>query len=471
MLIPAQASKTFLTEGKESLMSWIIKLLVLIIIGSLILIFVLVDPLKQREKKVVTLWHTETEPQSLKAMGEIIQDFEKIHPDIQVEQIGIPWDVLESRLLTAIGSGNPPDVTHGQPITCAFFYAKKLLRSLDDIIVSIGEDNIWNTVRKIGLFDDQYYGIAHAASISFLIYRKDLFKQKGLTPPKTWEDFLKVLETLTEDTDGNGQIDRYGLGLPGTSFFVTSVFDELLHSNNGRLFDSEGNPTLTEKPVLELLEFYKRLLPYLPPDWFQYSYLDTFAALASGKVALIYAGYGRGVRYIEQYAPKEMANPEHFGVLPKPIGPSGILSIPHIDAELWMIFKEARYPEEAAEFLKFFYRDENYLKYVQSAPIQLFPITKSLRNHPKYQENEVIQKWDEWLAIQESYFDNDLARPLLIRDWEDLRKPFLLEVLDSKIISELVLDVTLRGLSPAEAASKAQTSLKRLLFVGGYRKE
>lgn len=434
------------------------------------LAFIGVSSAEGKNKKVVVLWHTETEPQSLEAMEEIIKDFEKIHPDIHIEQKGIPWDMLENKLIAAVGSGNIPDAAHGQPITCASFYAKELLRPLDDVVASIGEDNIWEAVRKIGYFDHHYYGIAHAAGTSLLIYRKDLFRQKQLTPPKTWEDFLKIAEILTEDLDGDGQVDRYGLGLPGTPFFITSVFDELRRSNHADLFDSEGNPLFTEKPMLELLEFYRRLVPYLPPDWFQYGYLDTFVALARGKVAMMYAGYGRGVKYIEQYAAREIADPEHFGVLTKPIGPLGSHPVPHIDAEPWMIFKEARYPEEAAEFLKFFYRDENYLTYVLSLPIHFFPITKSLRNHPQYQSNPTIQKWHEWLDIQQTYFENDQARPLLVTHWEDLRKPFLLEVLTSNIISELVLDVTVRGLPPAEAAGKAQRSLEKLLFADGYRK-
>jgi len=452
-------------------MSWTLRSCVRILLSGLIVISTLAIPVRGKSnKKVVTLWHTETENQSLQAMEDIIRDFEKIHPDIQVEQVGIPWDTLESKLLVALGSNNLPDAFHGQPITCASFYARGLLRPLDDVVASIGEDNIWEAIKRIGYLDGHYYGIAHAAGTSLLIHRKDLFQQKGLTPPETWEEFLKVAEALTEDLDGDGRIDRYGLGLPGTSFFITGVFDELLRSNDGRLFDPEGRPTLTEKPVLELLEFYQRLVPYLPPDWVRYSYPDTFAALASGRVAMIYAGYGRGVGYIERLAPKEMADPEHFGVLHKPRGPSGTRPMPLIDAELWMIFKGASHLEEAAEFLKFFYRDENYLKYIQSVPIHFFPITKSLRERLAYKENPVIKKWHEWLDVQEIYFKNDLARPLLVKDWDDLKRPFLLEVLDSNIISELVLDVTVRGRTPKEAAAKAQTSFERLLPPGRYRK-
>ncbi len=32
---------------------------------------------------------------------------------------------------------------------------------------------------------------------------------------------------------------------------------------------------------------------------------------------MLYQGYGRGAGYIEKYAPKGMANPDHFGVMVK----------------------------------------------------------------------------------------------------------------------------------------------------------
>jgi hypothetical protein len=40
---------------------------------------------------------------------------------------------------------------------------------------------------------------------------------------------------------------------------------ELLKTDGGRLFDAPGRPALTEKPVIELLDFHKKLNRVLPP--------------------------------------------------------------------------------------------------------------------------------------------------------------------------------------------------------------
>jgi ABC-type glycerol-3-phosphate transport system substrate-binding protein len=253
--------------------------------------------------------------------------------------------------------------------------------------------------------------------------------------------------------------------------FINIAVGELTKANSGRLFDLKtGRPTFTEKQVIEVLDFYKKLsATVLPPGWLGHGYLDTFANLATGKTAILYQGYGRGAGYIERYASKDMADPEHFGVLVKPHGPSGKETAAQIDAEPWMIFKNAKYPEEAAEFLKFFFKEENYIKYLLTVPIHLLPTLKSVRTNPAYQANEMVRKWKEWQDMQYRYFDTGQAKPTLIVDWDDLKLPFGLEILGSGIVPDMVTDAV-RGMTSKEAAAKAQARAEELITKLGYKR-
>ena len=440
------------------------------VIAGLVLLLGLSPSAWGGEKKVVRIWHTETEPLSKAAFQQIINDFEKLHPDISVTQEALAWGDLEAKLTAALAAGAPPDASHGQAVTCASFYAKGLLRDQEDIAAAIGRDNIWEAVRRQCLHDGKYYGIPHSAATSLLIYRKDVFNQKGLKPPETWDDFIKVAEALAE-RDATGRVTRYGLSLPGVGLFINILVGELTKANGGRLFDLKtGRPTFTEKQVVEVLDFYKKLNDtVLPPGWLGHGYLDTFVNLATGKAAMLYQGYGRGAGLIEKHAPKEMANPEHFGVMPKPRGPSGKETAAQIDAEPWMIFKNAKYPEEAATFLKFFFKEENYIKYLHTVPIHLLPTLKSVRPNPVYQANETVRKWKEWQDMQYRYFDTGRAKPTLIVEWDDLRLPFGLEILGSGIVPDMVTDAV-RGMPSAQAAAKAQQRAEELITKLGYKR-
>ena len=76
------------------------------------------------------------------------------------------------------------------------------------------------------------------------------------------------------ERDASGRVTRHGLSLPGVPLFVNILVAELTNANGGRLFDLRtGRPTFTEKPVVEVLDFYKKLNDtVLPPGWLGHGY-------------------------------------------------------------------------------------------------------------------------------------------------------------------------------------------------------
>ena len=102
-------------------------------------------------------------------------------------------------------------------------------------------------------------------------------------------------------------------------------------------------------------------------------------------------------------------------------------------------------------------------------PIHFFPITKSLRQSEAYQQTPMIQRWASWLEAQEYYLANDLAKPTLVVDYEDLEtKPYLMEILGSGIIRDMVMEVTVEGVPIDEAAASAQARAEELIEMRGY---
>ena len=422
-------------------------------------------------KKVIHVWHTETNPLSRTAIANIVERFEALHPDIKVEAEALAWGDLEGKIMASLAAGSPPELTHGQPITCAAFQAKGLLMPLDEVVKAIGEDNIWDQIKKVGKYGDHYYGLVHAAGTSLLIYRKDLAQKKGLKGPKTWDDLLRIAKELTMDTDGDGKTDIYGLTIPGDNLFINILLGELTKANGGVLFDDRNRPQFTEKCMIETLNFLKELTKYMPPGWEGHGYRETFANMYGQKAAMMYQGYGRGASLIEQYAPKDMLSTDYFDVWIKPHGPSGTKPAAQVDEEPWMMFKGCKYPKEAIEFLKFFYRDDNYLEYIQTVPIHFFPITKSLRRSKAYQETPMIKKWKGWLDVQGYYLDNDLVKPTLVVDWKDMAgKPYLMDILGSGILKDMVMEVAKEDVSPEKAAAKAQRRAEEIIVDKGFAK-
>ena len=83
----------------------------------------------------------------------------------------------------------------------------------------------------------------------------------------------------------------------------------------------------------------------------------------------------------------------------------------------------------------------------------------------------MIQRWKGWIDVQQQYLDKDQGKPTLVVDWADLtEKPFLLEVLGSGIIRDIVMDVLLEKKEPMAAAERGQKRLEELLKSKGYWK-
>jgi multiple sugar transport system substrate-binding protein len=421
--------------------------------------------------KIVRVWHTETEPQTVRAFNDIARRFEAKNPGVKIEAEGLAWGDLEGKIMAGLAAGNPPELSHGQPITCTALQSKGLLLPLDDVVKAIGEANIWEQVRRVCNVAGKQYGLVHAAGTSLLIYRKDLAEKHALKAPKTWTDLVQVAKALTLDTNGDGRTDIYGISLPGDNLFINILLGELIKANGGQLFDKSNKPMLTDRKMIETLEFWRDLSQYAPPGWEGHGYLQTFQNLYGQKAAMMLAGYGRGAGMIEKFAPKDMANDKTFDVWVKPHGPSGSEPAAQVDQEPWMLFKEAKNTKEAVEFLKFFYQDENYLEYIRTVPIHFFPITKSLRQSEAYKKTEMIERWKGWLDAQEQYLEKDQGKPTLVVDWADLTdKPYLMEVLGSGILRDMVLDATVEKMEPAKAAEKAQKRLEELMRSKGYLK-
>jgi multiple sugar transport system substrate-binding protein len=420
-------------------------------------------------QKVVRVWHTETEPQTIKAFNDIARRFEAKNPGVKIEAEGLAWTDLEGKIMAGLASGSPPELSHGQPITCTALQSKGLLLPLDEVVDAIGKDNVWEQIKRVCNVGGKQYGLVHAAGTSLLIYRKDIADKAGLKPPKTWADLIANAKALTQSKDG--KVEIHGITLPGDNLFINILIGELIKANGGALFDKANKPLMTDKKMVETLEFLRELVKYAPPGWEGHGYLQTFQNLYGQKAAMMFLGFGRGAGMIERFAPKEMANDKTFDVWVKPHGPSGTEPAAQVDEEPWMLFKDAKNTKEAIEFLKFFYQDDNYLEYVATVPIHLFPITKSLRNSPKYQSVEMIQRWKGWIDVQQQYLDKDQGKPTLIVDWDDMTsKPYLLEVLGSGIIRDMVMDVLLEKKEPAVAAQRGQQRLEELLKSKGYWK-
>src|SRR5215467_14687351 len=228
-----------------------------------------------QQTRELQVWHTEVEPQTVKTIQDTsIAEFEKKFPGFKVKQQALGWGDLNTKLLAALAAGSPPDLTHLNPFMTASLYVKGQIRPMDELIRALGEKDIHEATLKLQYFDGKYYGVTHAMGATYFAERRDLREKKGIKPPETWDDMLKLAAALTEG-------GRYAFQMPGEKLYMGFVHPaEWLAQDGGSWVDPKTwRPNLNSKPMLEALDYAQKLNKFQPQGWSGQKYLDTLAAL------------------------------------------------------------------------------------------------------------------------------------------------------------------------------------------------
>jgi spermidine/putrescine-binding protein len=166
---------------------------------------------------IVGIW-TGDEQKSFQA---VIDGFKKTYPKVTVKY-SPAGDNTPTVLATAVTGGNPPDLAAvGQPGVVKQFQEKKALKSLDFATGDI-QKNYPPDFLKLGQIDGQLYSfVFKAANKSTVWYNVNAFKNAGVTPPQTWDDFLKDAKTLKASGT-----PAYSIG-GGDGWTLTDLFENI----------------------------------------------------------------------------------------------------------------------------------------------------------------------------------------------------------------------------------------------------
>ena len=175
------------------------------------------------------------------------------------------------------------------------------LQPLDERIAADGFDTsvyFDSLMNLVGQVDGVTYMLPFYNYAMGLTYRKDLladpaeqaaFKEKygiDLRVPETWDEYLKQVEFFTRDTDGDGQIDFYGVVNQGLRPDpIAMEWSNYLYANGGQYYeDSDWQPTLdTPEAAAALADYRRNLSQYGPPGAASFGFDEAFNVAAQGK--------------------------------------------------------------------------------------------------------------------------------------------------------------------------------------------
>lgn len=180
------------------------------------------------------------------------------------------------------------------------------------------------------------------SSANHMWYRKDWFKNAGLNPPATLNDFFNATKVLS----GNG---RYGFALRGgVGNYYTLVYFLANYANAETFFDGNGNSFFSKPEALEALSKYADLFKNgeAPKDSINNGYTELATNFANGVTAMMIHHLGS-----LQLITKTL-NQENLGYAPIPLNSAGVRNISAEPQGLQM-YKNAKKKDAVWKFISF----------------------------------------------------------------------------------------------------------------------
>lgn len=194
------------------------------------------------------------------AVEALVEQFNASHPDIQVtatyqggygEIIGKIWNAIyaEQTLPHAAHLGGAPLLGETGAIVP--------ITEFTDGPNGIDRSQIYEAFWEYNSAGGQTWSMPFNNSMPVLFYNRDLFVAAGLDPdrpPTTWDEVIEYGQALTQDTDGNSEIDQWGFNThEDTHWHISTMFLE----NGAQIINEAQTEVLYNSPeAVEMLQLW-----------------------------------------------------------------------------------------------------------------------------------------------------------------------------------------------------------------------
>ncbi len=309
--------------------------------------------------------------------------FEAQHPDTDVVIEQFPGSSLkdfEIKLRLRFSSGQPPDVFSASEVVMGEYARLGLLAPAPPAIEKIVQEKSLNAmVRQAPYFDGTCYGVVGDAAWQALYYNKDHFRAASLDPerpPATWAELLDYAERLTVRAP-DGSLARAGLSLRKTGFKpgTAEKWYTFLYSAGGRPFTTDGTrATLNTEAGRAAIGLYKSVLFEKKLDAVEHG--GDQQGFGQGRVAM-FLREAHVIRWLRENYPDL-----DFGVAPVPARDTSLTSS---GSYVWMVSRDAPYPEAAWQWIAFLMQEDVYARYAAIGGI--LPMVKAVAARPEYRDD------------------------------------------------------------------------------------
>ena len=290
-------------------------------------------------------------PQTFDPVWSVIPAFEA-ETGVKVNVIAVEWGDMISTAASRVGNGEPVDLVQANDQSFPVYPARKIVQPIAQYL-DLSKDCFYPSVTNAFSFGGEAYAAGNDVSPLVMYYNVDMFEANGVDLPRdlyekgewTWENFRRVANELTTDTDNDGEDDQFGFGYWDTdyvSFLASNGTSNLIYNADGTI----ATGYLTDAGI-ETMTFLQECYTIDKCMW-PNSGDDTFTSgWKNGKLAM---SLEFAYAYLSQQINGEL--PFEVDWVPMPQGPSGEGDVCLAGVTGWCIGITSELPEAAAKFIE-----------------------------------------------------------------------------------------------------------------------
>ncbi len=210
----------------------------------------------------IRFWTTEEQPDRLAKQQAMAKEFEAATGD-KVEVIPVSEKDYGTRATAAYAAGDLPDVMY-HPLQYALPWAEAGILDTEaatEVLEELGTDTFKAGPIAMAAYDGGVTSVPVDGWTQMLVYRADLFEEKGLEPPTSYENVLAAIDAL------HSPPSMYGFVAPTKvdENFMSQVLEHVFLANGVSPVGGDGFKELEAGPTTEVLDFYKAIAKASPP--------------------------------------------------------------------------------------------------------------------------------------------------------------------------------------------------------------
>ena len=242
-------------------------------------------------EKTLEVWVPPLDDATEKNWGDLLKDWEK-EKDCKVNLTVIPWDKYEETYTTALNSGEGPDVGYMYNEMFPTYIDAGAVEDMSSYVTD--EDKKEYKYLSNGNMMDGQYGWPLVTGVPFVLYyNEDILNALGEKAPETWDDFARICQEATKDTDGDGKVDQYGFACGmntsdiGAMQILNAYYYSALWQNGGQVYNDDlKSVSFADEAGKEAVTWLKGLTSYMNEDFMSLSWSDAFSnVFGAGKAA------------------------------------------------------------------------------------------------------------------------------------------------------------------------------------------